>query len=163
MIHSRIARTKQQPYKRIWTYTRTTATASRTCLFARESFCALPVVKNKFQGATYLMALANATKDDAGFPPALCTRQLQSIDKTLLINFTYKYHPRRKINAIYRNLWGGIFSLIFRQYYNNVISLRTEYVLNSYIVRPSSVRKQSYDFITMIFCLPSFKRIGKSK
>lgn len=48
---------------------------SRTCLFARESFCALPVVK-KFQGATYLMALANATKDDAGFPPALCTRQL---------------------------------------------------------------------------------------
>lgn len=49
---------------------------SRTCLFARESFCALPVVKNKFQGATYLMALANATKDDAGFPPALCTHQL---------------------------------------------------------------------------------------
>ena len=40
------------------------------------SFCALPVVKNKFQGATYLMTLANVTKDDAGFPPAPCTHRL---------------------------------------------------------------------------------------
>ena len=39
-------------------------------------FALYPVIKNKFQGATYLMALANATKDDTGFPPALCTNQL---------------------------------------------------------------------------------------
>ena len=29
-----------------------------------------------FKRATYLMTLANVTKDDAGFPPALCTHQL---------------------------------------------------------------------------------------